>query len=82
MTRLTGRTKYRETWFGRLVLQVEVCTTYISPVDEYDWFDISWRDARAEDFTDPTMRGLFRKSPMPYPGQRPVTEPQTGECGS
>ncbi|MND96334.1 hypothetical protein D3C80_886210 [compost metagenome] len=67
---LTGRTRYRETWRGRLVLQVEVGGLRLRP----PLFDISvpytrWRDARAADYLTKTDRELFTRPPMPFPGQ-------------
>lgn len=80
MTSLTGRTRYREGWFGRLILQVEETRIRIEKVyGVLSGYDIRhpytvWRDARAMDFTRPDVRAIFRDDPIPYPGQRPPTE--------
>lgn len=52
--KLTGRTRFRATWRGKLILQVEArqeawpdWTGTMPPVGFY----LVWRDARAEDLT-------------------------------
>lgn len=62
MSALTGRTRYRVGWFGRLVLQVEL----------YDFqpLHLFWRDARCDDFN--VMGDMFAKAPIPSPGQKPA----------
>lgn len=72
---LTGRTRYREGWFGRLILQVEVDVTGSPLVSQMEPGRYAiWRDAKAPDFTPDHIRPMFRDAPMPYPGQRPPTE--------
>lgn len=68
---LTGRTRYRVGWFGRLVLQVEVDLSgspWISRMDMGAY--TKWRDARCADFN--AMGDLFAKAPIPFPGQKPA----------
>ncbi len=72
MINLTGRTRYRVGWFGRLIVQVEYATRQPHAGTEgrgtdWLWTGREWRDARCEDFTRSDV-----KPPMPYPGQRPV----------
>lgn len=72
MTTLTGRTRYRVTWLGALVLQIEE-RFELEPVFSFEpevWLE--WRDARCEDFN--AFGDLFHKAPVPYPGQRPLME--------
>lgn len=69
---LTGRTRYRTGWFGWLILQVEVIDRRYRDVGE-----AIWRDAKADDFTPPDVRAIFRDAPMPYPGQHPFTGADT-----
>lgn len=46
---LTGKTRYRTGWFGRLILQVEEQIGRTDPMTcETDYFP-RWRDAKAED---------------------------------
>ena len=68
---LTGRTRYRVSWLGRLVLQVEQVRYWES--DHGYVPSKSWRDARADDFVPPEQAGLFKRAPIPFPGQRPTT---------
>ena len=71
MSRMTGRTCYRVTWLGRLVLQVEVDVTGSPWVSQMDiGLHTSWRDARCEDF-NVFGNWLFNKAPIPHPGQKP-----------
>jgi hypothetical protein len=76
---LTGRTRYRTGWFGWIILQVEETALQAHEGTEgrgTDWLPTGrkWRDAKTEDFTESSVRPLFRDAPMPYPGQRPQTE--------
>lgn len=75
--RLTGRTKYRCNWFGRLILQVEVLEVRrdVPGVDVFA--EVEWRDAKVGDFN--ASPGLFKVPPMPYPGQKPATERRSKE---
>ena len=66
MNRLTGRTRYRSGWFGRLILQVEVLDRRYREDG-----DLLWVDARAEDFATPHILAIFKPAPMPRPGQKP-----------
>lgn len=51
--KLTGRTRYRTNWRGRLILQIEYSlhhTRDLNGTGYYeDWDTLHWRDARAED---------------------------------
>ncbi len=48
--KLTGRTRHRAGWRGRLVLQVEYSyRTYFSPDAGYSPEDTAWRDATVKD---------------------------------
>lgn len=51
--KLTGRTRYRTNWRGKLILQVEYTTHYCRDLNGSGYYDegekVSWRDARAED---------------------------------
>lgn len=50
--RITGQTRYREGWFGRLILQVEENVTFYRPASSCNPSKIvttRWRDARASD---------------------------------
>lgn len=50
MASLTGRTRYRAGWFGRLILQVEVDVTGSPWVSQMDpGLHTKWRDARVDD---------------------------------
>lgn len=72
MPRLTGRTRYRRTWFTRrLVLQVEVLVIHNDLPDIETFAELEWRDATVEDF-DASPPGMFSHPPMPYPGQKPI----------
>lgn len=62
MSRLTGRTRYRVGWFGRLVLQVEQIRYWQD--DHGHVPSKSWRDARAADLLDTSLQ------PLPFPGRR------------
>ena len=74
MSPLTGRTRYRVTWLGRLVLQVEVDVTGSPWVSQMDiGSHTSWRDARCEDFN--AFGRLFARAPIPFPGQKPAPNP-------
>lgn len=77
MNRLTGRTRYRETWLcSRLVLQVEVEADYQRHLPAH------WRDATAADFLPASHAQLFADPPMPYPGQRPCHGYQPLPCNT
>lgn len=51
--KLTGRTRYRTSWSGKLILQVEygyVHITDLSGSGYYDYDNVTkWRDAKVED---------------------------------
>jgi hypothetical protein len=50
MTTLTGRTRYRTTWFTRRqVLQVEVLVTHQNVPDIGTFSEFEWRDAKVDD---------------------------------
>lgn len=72
MSGLTGRTRYRVTWWGTLVLQVEAYVHRPGVICFDPWVETEWRDARCEDFN--VFGDLFAKAPIPYPGQKPVTD--------
>lgn len=50
---LTGRTKYRTSWRGKLILQVEYKRYYCKDLNGSGYYDegetLHWRDARAGD---------------------------------
>lgn len=48
---LTGRRRFRTSFFGRIVLQVETTNEYVDPLDGRVSIWANWRDARASDFT-------------------------------
>ena len=56
MKKVSGRVRYRQTWFGRLVLQVEEWTLVRTIPDSRGqepctvWHG-SWRDGRMDDLT-------------------------------
>lgn len=51
--KLTGRKRYRTSWRGRLVLQVEYTRYYCRDLNGSGYYDeghtTHWRDAKAED---------------------------------
>lgn len=53
--RLTGKTRYRTTMFGKLVLQVEFTTNHCDPIGGSGYYDEYtrnyWRDAKTTDLT-------------------------------
>jgi hypothetical protein len=56
MNPLTGRTRYRAGWFGRLIIQVEYATREPHEGTEgrgtdWLWTGRCWRDARVEDIS-------------------------------
>ncbi len=59
-TQMTGRMKYRETWRGSLVLQIEVIDhkrlQFGDPCPWY-WRDARWRDIRAAKYHMQRNRG-------------------------
>lgn len=50
---LTGRTRYRSNWRGKLILQVEYTRYYCHDLNGSGYYDeghtTHWRDAKAED---------------------------------
>lgn len=75
---LTGRTRYRATWLGRLILQVQLANR-----------SGTWRDAKVEDVScgqvredligvfDPTSaRGFLPpvRNPLPMPSVNPLKQ--------
>lgn len=60
MSALTGRTRYRRGWFGRLILQVEFSQRYVRDLNGSGYYDsgliTKWRDARVDDYLpEPTQ---------------------------
>lgn len=51
--KLTGRTRYRTNWRGKLILQVEFTRRYCHDLNGSGYYDegetTHWRDAKAED---------------------------------
>jgi len=51
--KLTGRTRYRTNWRGKLILQVEFSRSYCHDLNGSGYYDegttTHWRDATAED---------------------------------
>ena len=72
---LTGRSRYRLGWFGKLVLQVEYAT--LQPHDagartDWKWTGRAWRDARCEDLVceqrdDLVVGGRTSPTYQPHP---------------
>ena len=49
---LTGNTRYRTNWRGKLILQVEEAYHSFAPYPEMDGMNFThWRDARVEDLS-------------------------------
>ena len=71
MSTLTGRTRYRTGWFGRLILQVEF-RYVVDPLNinllRFIGPDLQWRDARRDDFEPADawiLRALKQAHPLP-----------------
>jgi hypothetical protein len=63
---LTGRTRYRIGWFGRLVVQVEYWTTLSVAGQILVRRHVRhWRDARAEDMQDIERGDVTAEEPAP-----------------
>lgn len=84
--RLTGRTRYRVGWFGKLVLQVEYATREAHPGTQgrgtdWKWTGRAWRDARCEDFTYMHEADLvFGGRTAPIAGYQPNATPNEHEA--
>lgn len=71
---LTGNTRYRRTWLGKLVLQVEFTERHAAVFGFDAWTTIGWRDAQIEDFAPPGAPARQTwVSVGVVPGQRPYT---------
>lgn len=61
LKRLTGRTRYRITWLGRLVLQVELRSpafqVKVCGLSATFREEVTWRDAKTTDFVGDVERG-------------------------
>ena len=54
MSELTGATRHRKDWRGRLILQVEIrvrTAGYGRPQPGKSYVHVEWRDARVEDMS-------------------------------
>jgi len=62
--KLTGRTRYRSNWRGKLILQVEYSQHHVKDLNGSgyydDWDTLHWRDARPEDL-------INKPQPQPEP---------------
>lgn len=59
MSKLTGRVRYRTTWRGKLILQVEESlSTARYPDDTHEYKD--WRDATVSDMVVATVIGVAK----------------------
>lgn len=60
MSDLTGRTRFRINWRGKVVLQVEYSRHYFDDLNGSGYYDSgttqNWRDARAEDLINQEVK--------------------------